>query len=418
MHKSARKKCIQDFFILEASKIHGTTYDYSKVVASHKTRKVIIICRTHGEFTQTVRKHLLGQGCPACGQITTHLKKTHPPEIFLERARKVHGEYFEYPMLDYKGIHKKVTMICPKHGPFIQEAQKHTEGDGCRFCSANGPSIGEQELAAFVAEFGAIKTSDRSVLYPLEIDCLLPERNIGFEFCGLYYHSESFKRRDYHFLKFNSAQEKGVALLHVFEDEWYFKRSVVESTIRYKLGDSEVIILASVTDIKNISETDSFLFIKNNSLLKYEYGEINIGLFNNDILVALLSLSHPFPFSGRYRISFYGCAINTYVTNGLNKLLLYFIENYSPEGIMTDIDLRFNLCYDFIQEGFTLSGITEPTLYYSRYGKRYIGLNYKDDNFKSIMPKFDSSLGLQKNLEINNCRRIFDCGNAEYYLSA
>lgn len=44
------KKKTTEEFIQEAKKIHGDTYDYSKVVYNKSTEKVCIICPKHGEF--------------------------------------------------------------------------------------------------------------------------------------------------------------------------------------------------------------------------------------------------------------------------------------------------------------------------------------------------------------------------------
>ena len=48
-------------------KIHGGTFDYSKVDYFNHTTKVIIICRHHGPFEQQPRLHLRGStGCRQC----------------------------------------------------------------------------------------------------------------------------------------------------------------------------------------------------------------------------------------------------------------------------------------------------------------------------------------------------------------
>ena len=62
MKKSLRQ------FVEEAIKVHGNRYDYSKSVYKNGTTPTIIICPTHGEFKQTPKEHLNGQGCPHCKQ--------------------------------------------------------------------------------------------------------------------------------------------------------------------------------------------------------------------------------------------------------------------------------------------------------------------------------------------------------------
>lgn len=55
-------------------------------------------------------------------------------EWFIEQARLIHGNKFDYSKVDYKGITKPVTIICPEHGEFVQAAREHLKGRGCKFC--------------------------------------------------------------------------------------------------------------------------------------------------------------------------------------------------------------------------------------------------------------------------------------------
>ncbi len=57
----------QESMILKFQKVHGDTFDYSKVDYVDRSTKVIIICRLHGEFLQQPRLHLRGStGCRTC----------------------------------------------------------------------------------------------------------------------------------------------------------------------------------------------------------------------------------------------------------------------------------------------------------------------------------------------------------------
>lgn len=56
-----------DIFIKKAYIKHNNTYDYSKTEYKGRKRKLIIICKIHGEFEQRAGNHLQGQGCKFCG---------------------------------------------------------------------------------------------------------------------------------------------------------------------------------------------------------------------------------------------------------------------------------------------------------------------------------------------------------------
>ena len=125
-----RKKLNTEEFIKRAKEVHGDKYDYSKVNYIDSSTKVTIICPTHGEFEQTPASHFRGQGCPDC----SGSKKLNTKE-FIERARKVHGDKYDYSKVNYVNSTTKVTIICPIHGEFEQTPEKHLSGHGCPDCS-------------------------------------------------------------------------------------------------------------------------------------------------------------------------------------------------------------------------------------------------------------------------------------------
>lgn len=122
-------------FIEKAISIHGNKYDYSKVEYINSTTKVKIICPIHGEFEQTPKNHLKGQGCPKCAIEYKSNKRKSTIEQFIEKARKIHGDKYDYSKVEYVNSKTKVCIICPIHGEFWQTANDHLQGYGCPICS-------------------------------------------------------------------------------------------------------------------------------------------------------------------------------------------------------------------------------------------------------------------------------------------
>lgn len=122
-------------FIENAKKIHGDKYDYSKVDYVNASTKVCIICPIHGEFWQTPDKHMSGQGCPKCGHILNGIKKRLSVNEFVMRAKKVHGDKYDYSKVEYINCETKVCIICPQHGEFWQTPYCHLKGHGCPICN-------------------------------------------------------------------------------------------------------------------------------------------------------------------------------------------------------------------------------------------------------------------------------------------
>ena len=125
------KKLTKEEFIEKAKKIHGDKYDYSKVeLTGNNKTKVCIICPEHGEFWQKQNAHLCGQGCQKC-----YGNKKLTKEEFIEKAKQIHGEKYDYSKVEYKNNHTKVCIICPEHGEFWQLPSSHLQGHACQKCS-------------------------------------------------------------------------------------------------------------------------------------------------------------------------------------------------------------------------------------------------------------------------------------------
>lgn len=115
--------------------LHGDKYDYSKVEFFKTTIKVCIICPEHGEFWQEPHAHLKGQGCPKCGSIKRSKSKTLTTDVFIEKAKKVHGDKYDYSSSVYINNKTKIKIICPIHGEFELTPNAHLQGRGCKKCN-------------------------------------------------------------------------------------------------------------------------------------------------------------------------------------------------------------------------------------------------------------------------------------------
>ena len=119
-------------FIAKARKVHNDKYDYSKTEYKNSNEKVCIICPIHGEFWQKPHNHLNGNGCPKCDK-SFKINKN----IFIERAKKVHGDKYDYSKVEYNGNKEKVCIVCPIHGEFWQRPNDHLTGHGCHECNCH-----------------------------------------------------------------------------------------------------------------------------------------------------------------------------------------------------------------------------------------------------------------------------------------
>ncbi len=172
------KKMSTDCFLKKAKQVHGDKYNYSKVKYVNNSTKVTIICPIHGEFEQTPHDHLSGKGCIKC---SGHKRKT--TEEFIDAAKKVHGDKYDYSKVEYKNNKTKVCIICPKHGEFMQQPNSHLAGIGCPSCSN---SKLENEVNDFLIENKIRYIDEKSFTWldGMRYDFYLMEYNIAIECQG------------------------------------------------------------------------------------------------------------------------------------------------------------------------------------------------------------------------------------------
>ena len=127
-------KLDREKFIKRSKEIHGDKYDYSKVNYINANTKVCIICPEHGEFWQIPSSHLNSKGCSKCATLKNKKIRAHTLENFIEKARKVHGNKYDYSKVNYINNRTKVCIICPIHGEFWQDPSSHISGHECNLC--------------------------------------------------------------------------------------------------------------------------------------------------------------------------------------------------------------------------------------------------------------------------------------------
>jgi hypothetical protein len=134
-------------FIKKAKKVHGNLYNYSKVNYVNCKTKVVITCKKHGKFLQTPNGHFRNGGCNKCAQDASNESKMSNIKEFLKKAKKVHGNLYNYSKVIYERSSKPVIIICKKHGEFKQSPNAHLANKGCFMCKE---STGERKIARFL----------------------------------------------------------------------------------------------------------------------------------------------------------------------------------------------------------------------------------------------------------------------------
>ena len=126
------------------SEIHGDRYDYSLIDYVNSQKKIKIICREHGVFEQKPNAHISGKGCNKCGGSFLRSK-----EEIITKFKEVHGNRYDYSLVDYINSNKKVKIICSEHGIFEQLVSNHFKGNNCPDCAGRPIYDNEKIIAKF-----------------------------------------------------------------------------------------------------------------------------------------------------------------------------------------------------------------------------------------------------------------------------
>jgi hypothetical protein len=277
----------------------------------------------------------------------------------------------------------------------------------CTICNKiNGhQSGGEINLFNFIKSIYNGEIIQNYKIGNKEIDIFLPSEKIGFEFNGIYWHSEIYKDKNFHLEKTKFFESQGIRLIHFWEDDWNHRKSIIESQIGNLLKLSSKIgsrncIIKEIDDIELVKK-----FLNNNHIQGWSNSKIKIGLFHNEELVCLMTFDQ---FEGRKKMNYGEWNLNRFcnkigfnVIGGASKLLNYFIKNYKPIRIISYADRDWSRGDLYTKLKFEKVNESNPDYKYVFDGERIHKSNFK----RSITGISESELEIPK---------IWDCGKIKY----
>lgn len=327
--------------------------------------------------------------------------KTVNEQIVASRKEKCKNEIilrlsdFNFTLIDDSDIHnyKVKCNNCGHEFGCSKEYINYYWRNGKRFCpkcdfkNMTFRSSAEKELGEIIAERypGEIKYNKHIGKY--ECDILIPDKQIAIDYNGLYWHSELYKDKNYHFKKKQDLNNLGYNLIYVWEDDWNdkCKREIILSRIFSKLGLSERIYarkcnakrLLSSNEIKSAKS-----FLIENHLHGYAPASNYYGLFYDNNLVELISIGKSRKLIGsksdKYELIRLCTKKNLNVVGGFSKLLKYAMNDLEIDELTSFIDLDWtNLSRNSYKEiGFSILNITEPNYWWVKDGLKYNRLNF------------------------------------------
>lgn len=291
----------------------------------------------------------------------------------------------------------------------------------CTVCnSINNESDYQNQLFSYIESIynGKIIKNDRKLI-GTEIDVLIPDINLAFEFNGVYWHSDVYKDNNYHLNKTNLCLSKGIQLIHIWEDDWKYKNDIVISRINNLLGVSNR-IWGRLCKVEIIDHNTSKLFLESNHIQGNCISKYNIGLYYKDELVSLMTFGPLRKSLGQknkkneYELLRFCNKKNITVVGGASKILNFFIKKYSPKSIISYADRCWSNGNLYKRLGFKNIGCTKPNYYYVVNGIRKNRFNYRKDRLvREGYDKNKTEFEIMKERGIN---KIFDSGNLKFKL--
>ncbi len=387
-------------------------------VYPHGGKKAWWLCENGHDYHMSItKKTSRDYGCPICSnkQVVPGFNdlKTVYPEI-------VEGWDYEKNTIaptnitPYSG--KYVWWKCENGHSCCQQVVKRTRRHyGCPQCSKTGISTPETEVLDFIKEHydGNIIKNNRSILSGKELDIVLPDKNIAFEFNGIYWHSEQFKDQYYHYNKVKECNDLGIDLFSIWEDDWLYRNEQVKRMILHKIGASnELRVFARKCQIDlHVDTTEAKDFADKNHIQGYGNSTFKIGLRHDDKLVALMLFTET---QDSMILNRYCTSCN--VIGGFTKLLHHF--DNKDKKIITFADLSVSNGSLYYKTGFILDKVLKPDYKYVIGDKRVHKFNYRKKRFKedeSLL--FDENMTERELADLNGISRIWDCGKLRFCLT-
>ncbi len=323
---------------------------------------------------------------------------------------------------EYNGIHysNKYSWECNICGCKFEDDLYAGKIPKCPHChpKTSGISKTEKELFSWITTLEIeIVENDRTILNGKELDVYMPSHNLAMEFDGLYWHSElQGKDSKYHLNKTLECQDKGICLVHIFEDEWLEKQNIVKSIIKSKLELYEVKLGARKCEIKMITSAKATVFYDMNHLQGGIKSSINIGLFYQNELVSCLSFSRP-RFNKKYdwEITRFANKLNWQIMGSFSKLFKHFLSNYTG-SVITYSDRRWFNGDIYRNNGFNELEPSKPAYWYIKNQNRLSRIQFQKHKLSKRLEQFDPALTEWENMQLNGYDRIWDCGNYVFEL--
>lgn len=326
-------------------------------------------------------------------------------------------------IVDYDGYNYKfLCQMCGSSFSYTQNVFKNRKENICPACFPRvfgGISKAQREIQEFIESLDfRCESNNRNIIHPLELDIYVPDKKLAIEYCGLYWHSELFRDKNYHFDKWKKCNDVGIKLLTIFENEWSDKKYQIKNIIRYNLLNKKSMGARKVQLKRCVDVFAAKQFLKENHL-QGSAGLYYYGLYYDNELITVASFGKKRNMFGDRGSGFELVRYSTSVpvVGGLNKILQRAKMDLEFEELDSYCDLRYFTGSMYEYTGFDKIGLTIGYWYYDgkkiyhRFGFTRSKLAEYATKRGILVEDADTERSLAKKM---NLVKIFDCGQVKY----
>jgi hypothetical protein len=288
--------------------------------------------------------------------------------------------------------------------------------NSCLICYPKGElvSIKEKDVVEFISSLSdKYILNSRNLIDGKEIDIYLPDYKLGIEFNGLYWHSDKFKEKTYHYNKTLMCKKNDIHLLHIWEDDWVNKNDIIKSIIKNKMSKITTRIFARKCSIVEVSNSISNKFLDDNHIQGGTNASRCLALmFNNEIVSIMTFGKRRINSKSETELIRFCNKINTIVIGSSSKLFNYFIKNNNFERIVSYSDQSIFDGGMYLKLGFTNYGETSLNYYWSDLNKRYHRFNFNKK--KLIELGYDPNKTEDQIMREIGYYKIWSCGQIRW----
>lgn len=281
--------------------------------------------------------------------------------------------------------------------------------------------VGESVSSKSIEVFNKTKLN-RSIVAPKELDIVICRNGIpvsAIEFDGLYWHSElAGNLNNSQLAKTLACENNNIQLIHIFENEWIAKQDIVKSRLKNLLGVYNRVIYARKCEVREVDQKTSKDFQEVNHIQGAVNAKVNLGLYFNDELVALMTFSKArFDKKHEWEMLRFCTKLGHHIPGGAGKLLKHFERSWNPKSIVSYADRRWSRGKLYEALGFKLDHASGPNYWYLKpmnTSQLFNRTRFQKHKLANQLDTFDPGLSEVENMRNNGYTRIFDCGNLVY----